>query len=51
MTVKFFNLFFIQDYGFSASDINWLQTVYPLVIALFMPILQRMGQPMGLKLE
>lgn len=47
MTVKFFNLFFIQDYGFSASNINWLQTVYPLVIALFMPILQKIAQPMG----
>merc|ERR1712194_232884 len=47
MTVKFFNLFFIQDYHFSASEINWLQTVYPLVICGFMPILQRLGQPMG----
>mmetsp|Transcript_15111 Transcript_15111/g.32571 ORF Transcript_15111/g.32571 Transcript_15111/m.32571 type:complete len:494 (-) Transcript_15111:330-1811(-) len=47
MTVKFFNLFFIQDMKFSPTDICWLQTAYPLVIALFMKGSQRLAKPLG----
>lgn len=47
MTVKFFSLFFINDLHFSASDICWLNTAYPLVIALFMKVLQRAAKPCG----
>jgi len=47
MTVKFFNLFFIQDKGFSPTDICWLQTAYPLVIAVFMKLTQGLSKPFG----
>mmetsp|Transcript_110402 Transcript_110402/g.235786 ORF Transcript_110402/g.235786 Transcript_110402/m.235786 type:complete len:515 (+) Transcript_110402:57-1601(+) len=47
MTVKFFNLFFIQDEGFSPVAINLLMTAYPLVIAAFMKVTQRLSKPLG----
>ncbi|CAE8592718.1 unnamed protein product [Polarella glacialis] len=47
MTVKFFNLFFIQDHGFSPVAISLLQTGYPLVIAVFMKFTQRLAKPFG----
>jgi len=47
MTVKFFALFFINDMKFTASDICWLNTAYPLGIALFMKLLQRAAKPCG----
>ncbi len=47
MTVKFFNLFFIQEYGFGPISICALQCVYPIVIALFMQILGFLGRRFG----
>ncbi|CAL1159802.1 unnamed protein product, partial [Cladocopium goreaui] len=47
MTVKFFNLFFIQDEHFSPVAISLLQTAYPLVIAGFMKITERLAKPLG----
>ncbi|CAE7945430.1 APA1 [Symbiodinium sp. KB8] len=47
MTVKFFNLFFIQDHQFSPAAISLLQTAYPLVIALFMKFTERLAKPLG----
>ncbi|CAJ1398558.1 unnamed protein product [Effrenium voratum] len=47
MTVKFFNLFFIQDLHFSPVGINLLQTAYPLVIAGFMKLTERLAKPLG----
>ncbi|CAE7663036.1 APA1, partial [Symbiodinium pilosum] len=47
MTVKFFNLFFIQDHQFSPVAISLLQTVYPLIIALFMKFTERLAKPLG----
>jgi len=47
MTVKFFNLFFIQDHQFSPVAISLLQTAYPLVIALFMKFTERLAKPLG----
>mmetsp|Transcript_67390 Transcript_67390/g.158797 ORF Transcript_67390/g.158797 Transcript_67390/m.158797 type:complete len:174 (-) Transcript_67390:94-615(-) len=47
MTVKFFNLFFIQDHAFSPVAISLLQTAYPLVIALFMKFTERLAKPLG----
>lgn len=47
MTVKFFNLFFIEDRHFSPTQICWLQTAYPLVIAVFMKFTERLAKPLG----
>ena len=47
MTVKFFNLFFIQDEHFSPVAISLLQMAYPLVIAGFMKITERLAKPFG----
>jgi len=47
MTVKFFNLFFIVDEHFSPTEICWLQTAYPLVIALFTKFTERLSKPFG----
>jgi len=47
MTVKFFNLFFIEDQKFSPIAICVLQTAYPLVIALFMKGTERAAKPLG----
>jgi len=47
MTVKFFNLFFIQDMHFNPTDICLLQTAYPLVIAVFVKFTQRLAKPFG----
>lgn len=47
MTVKFFNLFFIQDHQFSPVAISLLQTAYPLVIALIMKFTERLAKPLG----
>lgn len=47
MTVKFFNLFFIQDQHFSPVAICVLQTLYPLVIAVFMKFTERLAKPLG----
>jgi len=47
MTVKFFNLFFIQDEHFSPTAICWLQTSYPLVIAVFTKFTERLAKPIG----
>lgn len=47
MTVKFFNLFFIQDEKFLPVQISLLQTAYPLIIAVFMKVTQRAAKPLG----
>lgn len=47
MTVKFFNLFFIQDKKLSPIQICVLQTAYPLVIAVFMKFTERLAKPLG----
>jgi len=47
MTVKFFNLFFIQDMHFKPTDICLLQTAYPLVIAVFVKLTQKLSKPLG----
>lgn len=47
MTVKFFNLFFIEDQKFSPIAICILQTAYPLVIACFMKGLEHVAKPLG----
>eukprot|EP00928_Gymnodinium_smaydae_P045613 TRINITY_DN30382_c0_g2_i1.p1 TRINITY_DN30382_c0_g2~~TRINITY_DN30382_c0_g2_i1.p1 ORF type:complete len:516 (+),score=55.00 TRINITY_DN30382_c0_g2_i1:83-1630(+) len=47
MTVKFFNLFFIQDEHFSPIEICVLQTAYPLAIAACMKFTQRLSGPLG----
>jgi len=47
MTVKFFNLFFIQDYGFSNLGINTLMAVYPLAIACMMQVLRKVAKRTG----
>lgn len=47
MTVKFFNLFFIQDEHFTPIQINLLQAVYPCVIAIFMKGTEKMAVPLG----
>mmetsp|Transcript_6286 Transcript_6286/g.15625 ORF Transcript_6286/g.15625 Transcript_6286/m.15625 type:complete len:515 (+) Transcript_6286:135-1679(+) len=47
MTVKFFNLFFIQDHAFSPVSISLLQAAYPLVIAVFMKFTERLAKPLG----
>lgn len=47
MTVKFFNLFFIQDEHFSPVAISLLQTVYPLAIAGFMKVSECLAKPLG----
>jgi len=47
MTVKFFNLFFIQDEHFSPIAVCILQTAYPLVIAGFMKLTQKLSKPLG----
>lgn len=47
ITVKFFNLFFIQDHQFSPVAISLLQTAYPLVIILFMKFTERLAKPLG----
>eukprot|EP00441_Pelagodinium_beii_P024712 CAMPEP_0197666836 /NCGR_PEP_ID=MMETSP1338-20131121/64108_1 /TAXON_ID=43686 ORGANISM="Pelagodinium beii, Strain RCC1491" /NCGR_SAMPLE_ID=MMETSP1338 /ASSEMBLY_ACC=CAM_ASM_000754 /LENGTH=385 /DNA_ID=CAMNT_0043245943 /DNA_START=141 /DNA_END=1298 /DNA_ORIENTATION=- len=47
MTVKFFNLFFIQDQHFSPVAISLLQTVYPVNIAIFMKFTERLAKPLG----
>jgi len=47
MTVKFFNLFFIEDERFSPTSICWLQTAYPLVIAIFTKFTERLAKPFG----
>lgn len=47
MTVKFFNLFFIQDESFSPVAISVLQMVYPLIIAVFMKLTEQAAKPFG----
>lgn len=47
MTVKFFNLFFIEDQHFSPIQICVLQTAYPLVIAVFMKFTTGCSGPLG----
>mmetsp|Transcript_38050 Transcript_38050/g.82877 ORF Transcript_38050/g.82877 Transcript_38050/m.82877 type:complete len:176 (+) Transcript_38050:1-528(+) len=47
MTVKYFNLFFIEDMKFSPTQICWLQTAYPLGIAACMKFTQRLSKPFG----
>eukprot|EP00931_Biecheleriopsis_adriatica_P031168 TRINITY_DN18302_c0_g1_i2.p1 TRINITY_DN18302_c0_g1~~TRINITY_DN18302_c0_g1_i2.p1 ORF type:complete len:515 (+),score=76.40 TRINITY_DN18302_c0_g1_i2:33-1577(+) len=47
MTVKFFNLFFIQDQSFSPVAISVLQMFYPLMIAVFMKFTERLAKPLG----
>eukprot|EP00927_Polykrikos_kofoidii_P051354 TRINITY_DN45149_c0_g1_i1.p1 TRINITY_DN45149_c0_g1~~TRINITY_DN45149_c0_g1_i1.p1 ORF type:complete len:489 (-),score=45.29 TRINITY_DN45149_c0_g1_i1:67-1377(-) len=47
MTVKFFYLFFIKDMHFDPIKICMLQMAYPLVIAVFMRVLQRVGSKIG----
>eukprot|EP00397_Hematodinium_sp_SG-2012_P016721 GEMP01017070.1.p1 GENE.GEMP01017070.1~~GEMP01017070.1.p1 ORF type:complete len:487 (+),score=76.34 GEMP01017070.1:172-1632(+) len=47
MTVKFFNLFFINEENFTALGICSIQTVYPLVIALFQYLLQYLSTKIG----
>lgn len=47
MTVKFFNLFFIEDEHFSPTAICWLQAAYPLVIAVFTKFTERLAKPIG----
>lgn len=47
MTVKFFNLFFIEDMKFTPLSICGLQIAYPLVIAVFMKFSQRVAKPLG----
>ncbi|CAD7956077.1 unnamed protein product [Amoebophrya sp. A120] len=47
MTVKFFNLFFIQDYHFQPWQISLLQTAYPLTIAVFTILLGKIAKYCG----
>lgn len=47
MTVKFFNLFFVNDYKFSPVQITILQAVYPLCICVFVMILGRLASIFG----
>lgn len=47
MTVKFFNLFFIEDQHFTPIQICLLQTAYPMVIAVFMKWTQCLAKPFG----
>eukprot|EP00922_Rhytidocystis_sp_ex-Travisia-forbesii_P005413 GHVS01007908.1.p1 GENE.GHVS01007908.1~~GHVS01007908.1.p1 ORF type:complete len:616 (-),score=92.13 GHVS01007908.1:1110-2957(-) len=47
MTVKFFALFFIQDYHFEPVHVSILFCVYPLCISFFMHIVQSLSQPLG----
>ncbi|CAD7941221.1 unnamed protein product [Amoebophrya sp. A25] len=47
MTVKFFNLFFIEDYKFTPLQICALQTAYPLTIALFTMFLAAVAKVCG----
>ena len=47
MTVKFFNLFFIEDYGFTPLQISLLQMAYPLTIAVFTLLLGRIAKVCG----
>lgn len=47
MTVKFFNLFFIEDMHFTPSQISWLNAAYPLAIAIFMKGTEQLAKPLG----
>ena len=47
MTVKFFNLFFVNDYKFTPIQITLLQMVYPLVICVFVMILGKLASVFG----
>eukprot|EP00929_Paragymnodinium_shiwhaense_P009940 TRINITY_DN11436_c0_g1_i2.p1 TRINITY_DN11436_c0_g1~~TRINITY_DN11436_c0_g1_i2.p1 ORF type:complete len:257 (+),score=34.91 TRINITY_DN11436_c0_g1_i2:1098-1868(+) len=47
MTVKFFNLFFIEDFHFSPAQINLLAGTYVLTIAAFMKGLQLVSKRIG----
>mmetsp|Transcript_31129 Transcript_31129/g.72474 ORF Transcript_31129/g.72474 Transcript_31129/m.72474 type:complete len:523 (+) Transcript_31129:54-1622(+) len=47
MTVKFFNLFFIEDMGFTPVNVNILQAAYPAVIAGFMKLTKKLADPCG----
>ncbi len=47
MTVKFFNLFFVNDYKFTPTQITVLQMCYPLVICVFVMILGKLSSVFG----
>jgi len=47
MTVKFFNLFFVNDYKFTPTQITLLQAVYPLCICVFVMILGKLASIFG----
>lgn len=47
MTVKFFPLFFKEDYGFQPVDLCFLGAVYAVSIGLFMLIGERLGHALG----
>lgn len=50
MTVKFFPLFFKEDYGFRPVDLCCLAAVYAVSIGLFMLIGERLANVFGKQL-
>jgi len=47
MTIKFFPLFFISDYGFSPVATNMVFAVYTAVVGFFCVLLQRLADSIG----
>merc|ERR1719217_254180 len=47
MSFRYFSLWWINDVGFTASEISWVQTVAPLVGSGFMPLLQNVAKRFG----
>lgn len=47
MTVRFFNLWWINDEHLTGSEMSWVQTVYPLMGAIFMPFVRWLSKPLG----
>eukprot|EP01071_Lankesteria_metandrocarpae_P008142 Lankesteria_metandrocarpae@DN4881_c0_g1_i3.p1 len=47
MTIKFFPLFFINDYGFKPIHINVLFSIYPIFMAAACYVLQRFADRLG----
>ena len=47
MTVKFFNLVFIEDYGMTTTHIAFIQICYAVTIAAFTFVLGKLAKIVG----